>query len=458
MAQPLCYRSDESTQCASHIYRPDTETIANIPKVVFTLILSGKFAFSTLQRTAMTWSKISFERQKLFDEVWSTPVTTLAKTYGLSDVGLRKICMTLDVPMPPRGHWAKLAAGKCIPKPSLHETAAPTTYQRMVNSVQVDDVLEERVTAARNTMLNTEHSGRPDYLPPLEPTAFSSQTKLVSRVLKGAKLEEGVLSSLGVTWADISVSPEQEKRAFMLVDRFAHELEVLGAKFENSHPPVFPPRRGMRRDTSVKRNGFILHGHTFFIYIRERTKQELIPPPPTTKKTLRSAREPAWQYRPPEYRYIPSGEIKVSIINATTYYENYKVEDSARGTIEIKVKKALESVADSAIRRNVENEVRAEREQVRQRNAEEWEVAKAQKDSLLGQLSEFEKMARDLDRARSLRRLIEEVLATQTTAPAQLVSNVKLIAHMADWLDPLVKAPWPEVDSVGDKNPFKNFW
>lgn len=404
------------------------------------------------------WNKISFERQELFDEVWATPMTTLAKKYGLSDVGLRKICMTLDIPMPPRGHWAKLAAGKSPPKPVLHETGAPTTYERMVNVIQVDDVLEERVTAARNTMLNTEHSGRQDYLPPLEPTEFSPQTKLVSRALKSTKLEEGALSSLGVTWVDISVSPEQKERALMLVDRFAHELEVLGAKFENSQPPVFPLRRGMRRDTSIKRNGFILHGHKLFIYIRERIKQELVPPPLTTKKTARSGREPAWQYRPPEYRYIPSGEVKVSIIDATTYYENYKVEDTARGTIEIKVKKALESVANSAIRRNVENEVRAERERARQRSAEGWEVAKAQKDLLLGQLGEFEKMAKDLDRARSLRRLLEDVLANQATAPAQLVSNVELIAHMADWLDPLVKAPWPEVDSVGDKNPFKNFW
>ena len=67
-------------------------------------------------------------------------------------------------------------------------------------------------------------------------------------------------------------------------------------------------------------------------------------------------------------------------------------------------------------------------------------------------------MAKDLDRARSLRRLVDDVLANQATAPAELVSNIERIAHMADWLDPLVKAPWPEVDSIGDKNPFKSFW
>lgn len=140
------------------------------------------------------WKKVSFERQKLFDEVWATPVTSLAKNYGLSDVGLRKICVTLDVPLPPRGHWAKLAAGKSVPKPTLRETTARTTYERMVRVVQVDDVLEKRVTSARDAVLKTEHSLGPDYVPPLDPSTFCPQTKLVSRALKGTKLESPRLS------------------------------------------------------------------------------------------------------------------------------------------------------------------------------------------------------------------------------------------------------------------------
>jgi len=31
-------------------------------------------------------------RQELYDFVWSTPMTKLAKDFGLSDVGLAKIC------------------------------------------------------------------------------------------------------------------------------------------------------------------------------------------------------------------------------------------------------------------------------------------------------------------------------------------------------------------------------
>lgn len=403
----------------------------------------------------MNWKATSFERQKLFDEVWSTPVTKLAKAYGLSDLGFRKICVTLDVPLPPRGYWAKLAAGKTIPKPALHDTKLPTTYERVMNVIEVDQVLEDRVSKARGSTPDVEDSETPGYSAPIDPKALSQQAKLVVRAIKSVKLEEGAFSSVGVTWADISVSPDLKDRALLLVDRFAHELNVLGAKFENVHPPLPTLRRGMRREVGSKRNCFILHGQRYFVRIQERITKELVPPP--APKLLRAgARQPDWEYRSPEYRYIPTGILFASIVSASSYYESCRVQDAARATIELKVQKAVRSVADAAIRRNVENEVRAERELARRAKAQEWDIAKANKDSMLAKLSEFEKMATDLDRARSLRRLMEEVAASKT-APAKLVGSLEQMALMADWLDPLVKAPWPEVDDVGDKNPYSNF-
>ena len=49
-----------------------------------------------------------YTRQELYDLVWTTPLGKLAKRYGLSDVGLRKICVKHDIPTPPLGYWAKL--------------------------------------------------------------------------------------------------------------------------------------------------------------------------------------------------------------------------------------------------------------------------------------------------------------------------------------------------------------
>ena len=212
----------------------------------------------------------------------------------------------------------------------------------------------------------------------------------------------------------------------------------------------------MRREAGSKRNCFTLHGQRFFVHIREKITQELVPPPPP--KPLRAgARPPEWKYRPPEYRYIPTGKLYASIVDTRTNYESCKIEDTVRGTIEVKMRKAVIGVDDAALRRNIENEVRAEREAVRRRKSQEWDIAKAQKDSLLKQLASFEKMATDLDRARSLRRFMEEIVGSKA-APPELVGSLELMGLMADWLDPLVKVPWPAVDSVGDRNPHGGLW
>lgn len=42
-----------------------------------------------------------------------------AKDYGLSDVGLAKICRRLKIPLPGRGHWAQRQAGRTSPRPPL---------------------------------------------------------------------------------------------------------------------------------------------------------------------------------------------------------------------------------------------------------------------------------------------------------------------------------------------------
>jgi hypothetical protein len=47
---------------------------------------------------------IEVTRQALYDQVWSTPMTKLAKEYGISDVALAKICKKLNVPYPQRGY------------------------------------------------------------------------------------------------------------------------------------------------------------------------------------------------------------------------------------------------------------------------------------------------------------------------------------------------------------------
>lgn len=58
-------------------------------------------------------------RKALYDAVWCDPVRTVAATLGVSDVGLKKACAKAGVPVPERGYWAKLAAGKAVVRTKL---------------------------------------------------------------------------------------------------------------------------------------------------------------------------------------------------------------------------------------------------------------------------------------------------------------------------------------------------
>ncbi len=51
-------------------------------------------------------------RQQIYDLVWSEAMKNLATKIGISDVAIAKHCRKCDVPVPPRGYWNKVHAGK----------------------------------------------------------------------------------------------------------------------------------------------------------------------------------------------------------------------------------------------------------------------------------------------------------------------------------------------------------
>lgn len=60
-------------------------------------------------------------RERLYEEVWSEPMTTVAARYDVSSSFLARVCARLSVPRPPRGYWARLAAGMKPKCPTLPE-------------------------------------------------------------------------------------------------------------------------------------------------------------------------------------------------------------------------------------------------------------------------------------------------------------------------------------------------
>jgi len=60
-------------------------------------------------------------RNELFAMVWKEPLASLAPKFGVSKPTLLRLCRMHNVPVPGRGHWAKVRAGVPVELTSIEE-------------------------------------------------------------------------------------------------------------------------------------------------------------------------------------------------------------------------------------------------------------------------------------------------------------------------------------------------
>lgn len=80
--------------------------------------------------------EIRLDRPTLFERVWTEPVETLAREWGLSGRGLAKACRRLQIPVPPRGYWARVAAGQRLTLPRLPNLAPGQVEEVLIYAPQ----------------------------------------------------------------------------------------------------------------------------------------------------------------------------------------------------------------------------------------------------------------------------------------------------------------------------------
>lgn len=90
--------------------------------------------------------RVTLHREKLYQEVWQTPISQLASKYGLSDVGLAKVCKRMDIPLPPRGYWQKRRYGHEVKESNL---PAARKHQAQAET-QINKSEEDLLHIARN--------------------------------------------------------------------------------------------------------------------------------------------------------------------------------------------------------------------------------------------------------------------------------------------------------------------
>jgi hypothetical protein len=104
--------------------------------------------------TARTISEYS--RQELYDLIWSASAVKLSTDFGISSVAIVKRCKRLNVPVPPRGYWAKVAAGQRPRKaplpPTPDEVFKETAQSRLAKSLPLPGTTEPLLPLASELM------------------------------------------------------------------------------------------------------------------------------------------------------------------------------------------------------------------------------------------------------------------------------------------------------------------
>ena len=69
-------------------------------------------------------AKTLFDRERLFEEVWTVPMVRVGEKYGISGTDIRRVCEALQVPVPAPGHWTRVELGRAVERLELPPLSA----------------------------------------------------------------------------------------------------------------------------------------------------------------------------------------------------------------------------------------------------------------------------------------------------------------------------------------------
>lgn len=177
---------------------------------------------------------IKFTRKELYDLVWENPLSKLARKYNLSDNGLRKVCKKLDIPLPKNGHWQKIQFNKKVIKEKLplnNTVDASITLKFRDNTETIIDgevnelnqLTKELQTTLKNTILFPEKLTKPNQLTIDAKNDLKKKEPSYNHNIKG-------LLNTSTDILNITVSPQNVKRALLFMDVFIKAIQKRGHK------------------------------------------------------------------------------------------------------------------------------------------------------------------------------------------------------------------------------------
>lgn len=336
-------------------------------------------------------------RVELYEQIWNDTLRSVAKRYGLSDVGLAKICKRLDVPRPPQGHWQRIQHGHKIVRPPL-----PPLSPGIVDHFVVEPPagpIDEHAREPRPptpTITVTEELSNPH-------PAVHQLALLVKDVSQDVRTvpHDGQ--------ATYRVSAALHQRALRILDALCRWID--GEGYVVTFDPV--PNDKYCRVLSVRSGE-----HAFRISMIERQRQ--IDHVATAAEKANMLRYPSLSWVR-KFDYVPSGQLTLEFLDRRSSYPRYGRWNDGKRSLESRLGNAALGVGVTfarlkADRLRREEEARLERLAAQRR---ERERRREEHDQLLR--DDLHQMVENWERANRIRAFVRafeaEIIATCRQAP-----------------------------------------
>jgi hypothetical protein len=390
------------------------------------------------------------DRETLYNEVWTDPVIVVAPRYGLSDVGLAKICRTLAIPLPSRGYWAKVKAGRIMsraPLPKLNQ-------QRLLATGLVKLPPEKAAVreAARKSAAKIRKETPP--LPSPEQPSSSSPHPLVSAASKRLRQRDGWPENTRLRTApkevlNLAITHASLDRALGIVDALLKALNQRGFDV------AVDAERGV---TLLK---WIETGTTLEFALTEyirRTRHEITPAEERARKRYwdRSRWDNSVSFpQVPMYDYTPTGTLTIQVGR----WPSRTWKDTPRTRLENRLGEVIGGTVALAQETHAKELEEARRKEAHRCAVERFEFLTKRRADEVERFKHLEASATDWERAARLREFARAVKAEASrrgdSSPEQL-DWLAWVQAKADGLDPLIQVSDPILDAPEPKRP--GYW
>jgi hypothetical protein len=370
---------------------------------------------------------ITLTREELYDQVWGTPLSKLAPSFGLSAARLRKLCEKHKVPTPSSGYWARLKLGLATERALLPQDATPS-----IQVVRIDVEWNLRMIRLRQQV--SAPVDDPDLIRLIErerepkyrirvPQQLRDPHPIIRRARDAsAEGRDGC--------ADIIVARGSMPRALRLMDSLFRALEKRGHKV------------GQRGEDGV-RISFL--GEEFGCSLREKTRR--------IRLTEEEKPKPRWRFETvPLVRYEWSGVFELKL-TGNYYYPILSWQDDGKGRLEDRLNEIVARMIVAVQRYRKQREETAREQESRliaERERKELERARQ-----LGQarIARLKSMAEQWEEAKWLRSFIAAVREEAIHRHGSLEGHDDVVRWLewaeeyAQSVDPMTASPWSEGDA-----------